>query len=122
MTWLILAPNLTSIAVYNCSDMEEIINAAKFGEVEEIMGNLNPFAEVRNLVLQILPKMKSIHRNALSFPLLTATSICGCPQLKKLPLYSGCTNEHKFVIAGEEHWWEELEWEHQSTQYVFRPY
>ncbi|KAJ0075180.1 hypothetical protein Patl1_34313 [Pistacia atlantica] len=112
------------LVVYDCSNVEEIIDISKFGEVQEIMGNLNPFAKVNEFSLRRLPKLKSIHRNALSFPLLQQMEISGCPLLKKLPLDSSLaiTNKHEFVIRGEKHWWEELEWEDEATQNVFLPF
>ncbi|KAJ0007732.1 hypothetical protein Pint_30041 [Pistacia integerrima] len=124
LTWLILAPNLRSLFVGNCSDMEEIIDISKFGEVQQIMGNLNPFAKVNDFILGKLPKLKSIHRNALSFPLLQEMNISECPLLKKLPLDSSLaiTNRLEFVIRGDKHWWEELEWEDGATQNVFLPF
>ncbi|KAJ0076077.1 hypothetical protein Patl1_34441 [Pistacia atlantica] len=104
--------------------MEEIIDISKFGEVQKIMGNLNPFAKVNKFTLRSLPKLKSIHRNALSFPLLQQMNISECPLLKKLPLDSSraITNKPEFVIRGEKHWWEELEWEDEATQNIFLPF
>ncbi|KAJ0075064.1 hypothetical protein Patl1_34314 [Pistacia atlantica] len=115
---------LRSLSVINCSDMEEIIDISKFGEVQKIMGNLNPFAKVNVFTLQVLPKLKSIHRNALSLPLLQKMNIFECPLLKKLPLDSSraTRNKHEFVIRGDKDWWEELEWEHGATQNVFLPF
>ncbi|KAJ0075179.1 hypothetical protein Patl1_34318 [Pistacia atlantica] len=116
--------NLRSFAVYDCSNVEEIIDISKFGEVQEIMGNLNPFAKVNRFTLRGLPKLKSSHRNALSFPLLQQMDISECPLLMKLPLDSSraITNKPEFVIRGEKHWWEELEWEDEATQNVFLPF
>ncbi|XP_031265180.1 probable disease resistance protein At5g63020 [Pistacia vera] len=124
LTWLILAPNLRSLSVLNCFDMEEIIDISKFGEVQKIMGNLNPFAKVNVFTLQVLPKLKSIHRNALSLPLLQKMNIFECPLLKKLPLDSSraITNKREFIIRGDKDWWEELEWEDETTQNVFLPF
>ncbi|KAJ0076184.1 hypothetical protein Patl1_34309 [Pistacia atlantica] len=116
--------NLRSLYVSDCFAMEEIIDISKFGEVQQIMGNLNPFVKVNECSLRILPKLKSIHRNALSFPLLQQMKISECPLLKKIPLDSSraITNKHEFVIRGDKHWWEGLEWEDEATQNVFLPF
>ncbi|KAJ0075065.1 hypothetical protein Patl1_34311 [Pistacia atlantica] len=124
LTWLILAPNLRSLDVSDCSDMEETIEISKFGEVQRMMGNLNPLAKVKVFTLEVQPKLKSIHRNALSFPLLQQMNISECPLLKKLPLDSSraITNKHEFVIRGDKHWWEELEWEDELLKTFFYPF
>ncbi|KAJ0006994.1 hypothetical protein Pint_30039 [Pistacia integerrima] len=117
-------PLYWSLIVTECPDMDEIIDISKFGEVQKIMGNLNPFAKVNVFTIQILPKLKSIHRNAFSFPLPRQMYISECPLLKKLPLDSSCaiTNKHEFVIRGDKYWWEEFEWEDEATQNVFLPF
>ncbi|KAK9232170.1 hypothetical protein WN943_022413 [Citrus x changshan-huyou] len=120
LSWLGLAPNLLTIDILRCPEIEEI-SGQYSGEVPEMMRNLNPFARLELLILKTLPKLKSIYPNALPFLHLKEIKVSNCPELKKLPLDFNSAKGHKIVIRGEESWWGELQWENQATQDVFLP-
>ncbi|KAH9666557.1 Disease resistance protein SUMM2 [Citrus sinensis] len=114
MAWLLFAPNLKILDILNCNEMEEIISAAKLGEVQEI-----PFNTLEFLELHHVPELKSIYWSALGFQHLKKIVVCGCPKLKRLPLDSTSAKECKIVVKGDENWWNELEWEDQATRNAF---
>ncbi|ESR40580.1 putative disease resistance protein [Citrus sinensis] len=120
LTFLVFAPNLKSISLGDCDALEEIISVGKFAEVPEMMGHLSPFENLQNLDLSYLLALKSIYWKPLPFTYLKEMVVNGCDQLKKLPLDSSCAEERKFVIRGEAHWWNCLEWEDEATQIAFR--
>lgn len=108
------SPNLKILDILNCNKMEEIISAAKLGEVQEI-----PFNKLEFLVLHHVPELKSIYWSALGFQHLKKIIVYGCPKLKRLPLDSTSAKERKIVVKGDENWWNELEWEDQATRNAF---
>lgn len=114
MTWLLFAPNLKILDILNCNEMEEIISAAKLGEVQEI-----PFNKLEFLELHHVPELKSIYWSALGFQHLKKIIVYGCRKLKRLPLDSTSAKERKIVVKGDENWWNELEWEDQATRNAF---
>lgn len=114
MAWLLFAPNLKILDILNCNEMEEIISAAKLGEVQEI-----PFNKFEFLELHHVPELKSIYWSALGFQHLKKIIVYGCPKLKRLPLDSTSAKERKIVVKGDENWWNELEWEDQATRNAF---
>nr|KJB12459.1 hypothetical protein B456_002G019100 [Gossypium raimondii] len=101
------------------NSLEEIISEEKLGEVTELKGNLNLFSKLERLLLEDLPKLKTIYHHALPFPQLKEVSIRGCPMLKKLPLNSNSAKGQRLIIEGEEGWWKDVEWEDESTQIAF---
>ncbi|TXG68572.1 hypothetical protein EZV62_003507 [Acer yangbiense] len=121
-TWLVFAPNLKILWIYGCDEMKEIISVE--GEVGEMMGNQLPFPRLQFLTLVYLPKLESIYCNPLPFPHLKGIQIFQCPKLKKLPLGSNSimTSRSLTNIRGEEDWWNELQWEDQTTQDHFLPF
>ncbi|KAH9714834.1 putative disease resistance protein [Citrus sinensis] len=122
VTWLILAPNLKHIEMYNCGYLEEIISLEKLGEIpSEDMQNLIPFGRLECLRLYGLDKLRSIYPRALPFPHLKELKVDLCPELKKLPF--DCTSglERKLIIKGHEWWWNNLQWDDQATQNAFLP-
>ncbi|KAH9666787.1 putative disease resistance protein [Citrus sinensis] len=119
-TFLVFAPNLKSLSLFHCGAMEEIISVGKFAEVPEMMGHISPFENLRLLRLSHLPNLKSIYWKPLPFTHLKEMVVRGCDQLEKLPLDSNSAKERKFVIRGEEDWWNLLQWEDESTQIAFR--
>ncbi|KAJ4718259.1 Disease resistance protein [Melia azedarach] len=121
LSWLLLAPNLQTIDILRCAEMEEIFSFRQSGEVPEMMRSLNPFPRLGILVLEALPTLQSIYWNALPLSHLKEIKVNNCPQLKKLPLDSNSAKGRKVVIRGDESWWNELQWEDQATENVFIP-
>ncbi|GAY67917.1 hypothetical protein CUMW_260150 [Citrus unshiu] len=120
VTFLVFAPNLKSLSLWNCHAMEEIISVGKFAETPEMMGHIRPFENLQTLDLSDLPALKSIYWKPLPFTHLKEMEVSGCDQLEKLPLDSNSAKERKFVIRGEEDWWNRLQWEDEATQIAFR--
>ncbi|KAH9715200.1 putative disease resistance protein [Citrus sinensis] len=119
-TFLVFAPNLKSLSIVKCNAMEEIISVGKFAETPEMMGHISPFENLQMLDLLGLPHLKSIFWKPLPFTHLKEISVRCCPNLKKIPLDSNSAKERKFVIRGEEDWWNPLQWEDEATQIAFR--
>ncbi|KAL5802602.1 hypothetical protein ACOSQ4_030907 [Xanthoceras sorbifolium] len=86
LTWLILAPNLRSLDISDCSNMEEIINVGRLSEFPEMMGDLIPFSKLEFLTLKDLPKLMSIYWSDLPFPQLTQITIRECPKLTQITI------------------------------------
>ncbi|TYI24350.1 hypothetical protein ES332_A06G228100v1 [Gossypium tomentosum] len=122
-TWVILAPNLRSLLVWHCIEMEEILSEEKLDEVAGVIGIPYPklFLKLESLFLFGLPKLKSIYRDALPFLCLTRILINGCIELKKLHLNSDSAKGNLLSIKGDKFWWEEVEWEDEATRHAFLP-
>ncbi|TQD70633.1 hypothetical protein C1H46_043834 [Malus baccata] len=118
LTWLIFAPNLVTIDIHDCPEMEQIINSRQLSKIEEVVDGFNSFAKLNNLILLNLSKLKNIYANALPSPYLKTIVVFNCPQLKQLPLDSS-VNRRNVVIEGEEEWWNGLEWEDGTTRNDF---
>ncbi|KAL5698096.1 hypothetical protein ACHQM5_029175 [Ranunculus cassubicifolius] len=119
ISWLVLAPFLSELNVFDCSELEEII-LDRFAAT--IDGNQNIFSRLESLELKRLPKLKSIVRGTLLFPRLDEITITDCPMLKKLPLASTSTDKSKLVIHADTEWWNELQWEDEIAKSSFQPY
>ncbi|PPD74130.1 hypothetical protein GOBAR_DD28952 [Gossypium barbadense] len=88
VSWVTFSPHLEVLWIYECNGLEEIISEEKLSEVTELKGNLNVFSKLERLLLEDLPKLKTIYHHALPFSHLKEVSIRGCPMVKKLPLNS----------------------------------
>ncbi|EOY25576.1 Disease resistance protein family [Theobroma cacao] len=117
ITWLILAPKLTHLYVVFCSRMEEIIS----DKVTDVVGipNPSPFANLEELDLRDLPELKSIYRDALSFPCLRKIKVFNCSKLENLPLNLDSRNQ--ISIEGYQEWWEKIQWKDEATRKCFLP-
>ncbi|ESR40622.1 hypothetical protein CICLE_v10027298mg, partial [Citrus x clementina] len=101
VTFLVFAPNLKSLTLFDCGAMEEIISVGKFAETPEMMGHISPFENLQLLDLDNLPHLKSIFWKPLPFTHLKKMVVVQrCDQLEKLPLDSNSAKERKFVIRG----------------------
>ncbi|KAL0862934.1 hypothetical protein Bca101_042052 [Brassica carinata] len=81
LTWLLFAPNLTVLRVISASQLEEVIN-----KEEAEQQNLIPFQELKELRLENVTMLKSIHQSPLPLPCLQKILVNGCSELRKLPL------------------------------------
>ncbi|KAJ9692230.1 hypothetical protein PVL29_011345 [Vitis rotundifolia] len=122
LTWLIYAPSLEMLSVYNNHEMEEIIGDEECGDSKIKQQNLSIFPRLVKLRLVDLPNLKSIYRWALPFPSLKGIRVLGCPNLRKLPLNSNSATNTLKIIEGESSWWEDLEWEDDNLKRAFTPY
>ncbi|KDO37988.1 hypothetical protein CISIN_1g0069022mg, partial [Citrus sinensis] len=119
-TFLVFAPNLKSLTLFDCGAMEEIISVGKIAETPEMMGHISPFENLQMLHLSYLPILKSIYWKPLPFTHLKEMEVSGCNQLEKHPLDSNSAKERKVVIRGDTQWWNRLQWEDEATQIAFR--
>ncbi|XVE89126.1 hypothetical protein DITRI_Ditri19aG0125600 [Diplodiscus trichospermus] len=119
ITWVILAPNLRYLYVIYCDKMEEIISETKLSQVTVLVGTLNPFAELESLYLAYLPELRSIYRDALPFSCIKEVTVEKCPKLRRLPLNSNSAKGKKISLEGEEQWWQELQWDDESSRNAF---
>ncbi|KAK7362943.1 hypothetical protein VNO77_05068 [Canavalia gladiata] len=116
LTWLRYAPVLEFLSVGLCSSIEEVVK-----EVDSDDANNDIFSNLTHLLLTDLPKLKSIHRKALSFPFLKVIVVDGCPNLRKLPLNSNSAKDTLIQIRGDhDDWWNNLEWEDPALKDQFR--
>lgn len=90
LTWLLFAPNLTSLFVFESKQLEEIISRDKAASVLEETRNdtLVPFKNLEEIFLADLPELKSIFWSALPFERLKHFAVYTCVKLSKLPLDS----------------------------------
>ncbi|XP_058010300.1 probable disease resistance protein At4g14610 [Hevea brasiliensis] len=121
LTWLILAPNLMLLRVFNNKHIEEIISVEKLDDFRVGVENLNLFSKLEVLELEALPELKSIYPKALSFLFLEKMEVYRCPKLKKLPLNSSSAIGCKFVIKAQDHFLKNVEWDDDSTKTIFCP-
>lgn len=119
LTWLLFAPNLTSLMVLDSELVEEIISREKAMSV-----NIIPFKKLESLRLHNLATLKSIYWVPLSFPCLKTIHVTECPELRKLPLDSQSVfRSEEFVIKyKEEEWFQRVEWDDEATRLRFLPF
>ncbi|KAG2260746.1 hypothetical protein Bca4012_008933 [Brassica carinata] len=119
LTWLLFAPNLTHLSVWNSSQLEEIISQENAARVDIV-----PFRKLEYLHLWDLPELMSIYWSPLPFQYLNLINVQNdCQKLRKLPLDSqSCVAGEELVIEyGDEEWKEKVEWEDEATRLRFLP-
>ncbi|RVW24676.1 Disease resistance protein RPS5 [Vitis vinifera] len=123
LTWLICAPSLQFLSVKFCESMEKVIDDERSEVLEIEVDHLGVFSRLKSLTLLCLPKLRSIHGRALSFPSLRYIRVFACPSLRKLPFDSNTGVGKKLEkIKGEQEWWDELKWEDQTIMHNLTPY
>ncbi|XP_059591415.1 probable disease resistance protein At4g27220 isoform X1 [Vitis vinifera] len=128
--------NLQSIHVHNCSQMEDLIVAAEVEEEEEeevINQRRNLilcFPTLQSLILEGLPKLKSIWKGTMTCDSLQLT-VWNCPELRRLPLsvqINDGSGERRAStpalkqIRGQKEWWDGLEWNTPHAKSIFEPF
>ncbi|KAH0866370.1 LOW QUALITY PROTEIN: hypothetical protein HID58_083581 [Brassica napus] len=119
LTWLLFAPNLTHLSVWNSSQLEEIISQEEAAGIDIV-----PFRKLEYLHLWDLPELMSIYWSPLPFPYLSLINVQNdCQKLRKLPLDSqSCVAGEELVIEyGDEEWKEKVEWGDEATRLRFLP-
>ncbi|KAL7114973.1 hypothetical protein ACP275_04G154700 [Erythranthe tilingii] len=126
-------PNLETLSIKKCSDIEEIIEDA-----EEEGGNILTISlpKLKWLELYKLPRLRSICNAKVVCDSIHMISLSSCLLLKKVPLYfprdDDVTNDGLIYSApttlkgielgeDEEEWWESLEWDHPSHKNLVQP-
>ncbi|KAF3586108.1 hypothetical protein F2Q69_00026537 [Brassica cretica] len=125
LTWLLFAPNLTTLYVFESKQLEEIISKDKAASVLEETRNdtVVPFNNLEIIFLVDLPELKSIFWSALPFERLKYFAVFECVKLRKLPLDSKSilkVEEFDF-LSDEEEWIQGIEWEDEATRNRFLP-
>ncbi|XP_034679043.1 probable disease resistance protein At4g27220 [Vitis riparia] len=130
--------NLQSIHVDNCRQMEDLIVAAEVEEEEEeeeevinLRHNLILcFPNLQSLMLEDLPKLKSIWKGTMTCDSLQLT-VWNSPELRRLPLsvqINDGSGERRAStpalkqIRGQKEWWEGLEWNTPDAKSIFEPF
>ncbi|XP_021715072.1 disease resistance protein RPS2-like [Chenopodium quinoa] len=116
VSWILQLPRLEKLYVFYCEEIEEII-----GENDVTGGSLElPFLSLKTISFRGLPKLKSISKEALSFPVLNTIALIECPQLKKLPSAAYNSSDFPIVYCSRE-WWENLEWDIAAASSALHP-
>ncbi|PIA50566.1 hypothetical protein AQUCO_01200031v1 [Aquilegia coerulea] len=97
--------NLEVLKIKFCDKLESI-----FGEM--VLGE-NTLPKLMTLILLKLPKLQSICGRVL--PSLKNLRVIGCSKIKRLPV-SRNTTSPRVKITGEAIWWNDLEWEDETTK------
>ncbi|XP_019095259.1 PREDICTED: probable disease resistance protein At1g12280 isoform X2 [Camelina sativa] len=119
LTWLLFAPNLTSLEVLDSGLVEGIISQEK----AMTMSFTIPFQKLESLRLHNLAMLRNIYWEPLPFPCLKTIHVTQCPELRKLPLDSKSVMrvEELVIKYQEEEWYERVEWDDEGTRLRFLP-
>ncbi|XP_034679040.1 putative disease resistance protein At5g05400 [Vitis riparia] len=132
--------NLQSIHVGNCRQMEDLIVAAEVEEEEEeeeeeeVINQRHNlilcFPNLQSLMLEDLPKLKSIWKGTMTCDSLQQLTVFNCPKLRRLPLsvqINDGSGERRAStpplkqIRGQKEWWDGLEWNTPHAKSIFEP-
>ncbi|KAI3934644.1 hypothetical protein MKW92_035115 [Papaver armeniacum] len=121
VSWLIYAPNLETLELYNIEKLEEIICTDRFPEEHILIDNV--FSRLKYLKLSELRSLKKICNPTVKFLVLESITAKACPQLMELPfdINSVIPNTLQW-IEGHSKWWERLEWDDETTKSNLSPY
>ncbi|XP_071724086.1 probable disease resistance protein At1g61300 [Rutidosis leptorrhynchoides] len=106
LSWLMQAPKLRILTVWDCPSLEKIIGD-EFEREELAASGL--FSRLEILRIMGLPNLRSICNHTLFFSRGVEFRIRGCPSLRKLPLDSNARGS--FSITGYKGWWANFEWD-----------
>ncbi|CAA7036168.1 unnamed protein product [Microthlaspi erraticum] len=89
LTWLLFAPNLTTLEVWYSHQIEDIISKEKALSMVANEADITiPFQKLERLYLMALRGLKSIYWNPLPFLCLKEVDVTRCRNLKKPPVSS----------------------------------
>ena len=117
----LMLDNLEQIKVFDCKQLEEIIGGAEASD--------DLFPQLRNLILQNLPELKTIcsSSNVILCDFLNSIEVYKCPKLKRLPLSLHLIDGElpsppsSLQIKIEKERWELLEWDNHDMKMVLEP-
>ncbi|CAI9777610.1 unnamed protein product [Fraxinus pennsylvanica] len=117
--------NLQSLSVYNCVQMEEII------EDDNNEGADITLPMLKQLCLRKLPQLKSICKGKMICDNIETIGLWGIKNIKKLPLYLRFLNGQLSpplrlrtieIEKRDKEWWESLEWPQHNAGNVLQPF
>ncbi|KAK6230433.1 hypothetical protein QUC31_001951 [Theobroma cacao] len=121
--------NLETIQVICCKEMEEIIASEENHKGE---GTTFILPKLKSLMLNYLPKLKSICSGGLTIPAdsLEYLHIVRCPEVKRIPLSLPLLENGKpspppsleYIRVGLREWWESVEWDQPDAKDVLSPF
>ncbi|XP_022888404.1 probable disease resistance protein At5g63020 [Olea europaea var. sylvestris] len=118
--------NLEELMVFNCVQMEEIIECDKNEGGNSISADIT-FPRLLILHLRNLPQLKSICRGLIICDSIRHILLEGIKKIKKVPLYLQLLNGQPspppsliliWICREDKEWWESLDWDHQNANSV----
>ncbi|KAL4619209.1 hypothetical protein ACB092_06G063400 [Castanea dentata] len=110
-------PNLEVIRIRRCDNIDELFNcdSGQNRTSDPVVPNL------RNLVLEHLPKLITLCRHEETWPCLEQVEVVRCKHLRRLPLTNQNAGTMK-EIKGDSQWWDALEWDDDQTKSSLLPF
>lgn len=119
--WMQNLQSLELLEVKECAHLKELVYSCC--EVKKDVAN---FPQLNQLILNSLPKLKSIHEGRLVCASLQSFTVINCPNLKRLPL---CIEDIERLlplslewIEGQQEWWDVLEWDKSESKDLLQPF
>ncbi|KAK1319527.1 Disease resistance protein [Acorus calamus] len=103
-------PNLKTIDVSECKDLEQIIEGGFTN---------NTLQKLTTIKLRWLDKLDCICEGVISWPSLENVDIFACVELRRLPFGTDSAPSLKTIVCKKE-WWDSLEWEDDATRNRFQ--
>lgn len=109
--------NLDEVSLSHCEDLGDLFlySSGDTSISDPVVPNL------RVIDLHGLPNLRTFCRQEESWPHLEHLQVSRCGLLKKLPLNRQSATTIK-EIRGEQEWWNQLEWDDDSTQLSLQPF
>ncbi|VVB11467.1 unnamed protein product [Arabis nemorensis] len=104
VSWVPQLPKLEVIDLFDCRELEELINEHESPSVEDSA----LFPSLKTLVIRDLPELSSILPSQFYFQKLETLVITNCPKVKKLP-FQETVQMNLPTVYCDEKWWDALE-------------
>lgn len=126
ITWILKLPQLEHLDLSFCSNLKYVFSFTDTGVGRDSMqgGNkVRGLSKLRILQLNHLPNLQRICTPELLCPSLEYIDVFGCPLLKNLPFWpEGGEITCLKQIRGEERWWNNLQWDNDTTCNLLLPF
>ncbi|KAE9456958.1 hypothetical protein C3L33_11130, partial [Rhododendron williamsianum] len=117
-------PNLSCLEVISCENVEDIILGeqamSERGHHREDINKIT-LPRLQNVFLHSLSRLKSIYAGMMVCECLQEIKVINCPMVRRLPFSLDMDSKQATappIIAGEEEWWESLEWDDPHTKAI----
>lgn len=124
-------PNLELLNVSHCKNVEDIIKEeaemSKRGHHRDDINTIS-LPKLKQIALYRLPRLKIIYNGTMDCQSIDHVIVQSCPLVRRLPLSLPMDSEqaralpHLKYIAGQEEWWESLEWDDPCTRISLEPF